>query len=108
MVTYNHAHMDTKCIAIKVGKPLWKAITTAAMEEDKSLAEVVVPVLEKAFGGLVAPKVKAEVKVAPAPVSVPAKPTPEEVEAKQRSCKHSFVAGARACVKCGWVPPIMG
>lgn len=48
------------------------------------------------------------VKVEPATVSAPAKPTPEEVEAKQRSCKHAFLPGSRQCVKCGWVPPIMG
>lgn len=40
--------------------------------------------------------------------STPSTPaTPEEVEAKQRSCKHAFVSGARACVKCNWVPPIL-
>ena len=107
----------------EVDEMLWGKVRVAALLRNKTLGELISPLLEGEFGkqamvgevlrgrGLKVTKALGEVpvvKVAPTPVSESANPTPEEVEAKQRSCKHAFLPGSRQCVRCGWVPPIMG
>lgn len=104
MVTCKYEDMETKCIAVKVSKALWKSISVAAMEGDKTLAEVVVPVLEKEFSeerldmkrradGL--RKKVDEVFAKPTkPVSAPTEPIPEEYP------KEGLKEGYGWCLAC--------
>ncbi len=108
--------MDTKCIAVKVGKPLWKAITIAAMEAETSVQSLVGGVLEREFSeervdlkrradGL---RKKLDEAVKVAPVAVPEAPKAVVEKPDQSTCKHKFTKyTGRGCVHCGWEPPIV-
>lgn len=52
MVRCKHVDMETKNLAVKVSMDLWRAITIVATNGNKTLAEVVVPVLQREFGEL--------------------------------------------------------